>query len=120
MKYLLQFGAILAVSLFGELLHQFIPLPVPASIWGLITMLILLVTGAIKLEKIEETADFLISIMPLMFIPAIVGLLDSYTLILPDLLGLIILTVLTTVIVMAVCGRVSQAILRARERKNDE
>ncbi len=120
MKYLLQFGIILAICLVGEILNSFIPLAVPASIWGLVIMLVLLMTGVLKLEKIERTADFLINIMPLMFIPAIVGLLDSYTLILPKLLELIIMTAVTTVVVMAVSGLVSQAILKKSEGKKNE
>ena len=58
MKYLLQFGVILAVSFAGELLKYFIPLPVPASIYGLILMLLLLVSGFVKLDMVENAADF--------------------------------------------------------------
>lgn len=36
MKYLIQFGIIITISFFGEMLHDFLPLPVPASIYGII------------------------------------------------------------------------------------
>ena len=39
MRYLKQFTIILTISLLGEVLHYFIPLPVPASIYGLLLML---------------------------------------------------------------------------------
>lgn len=120
MQYLMQFGIILAVSFAGELLGILLPLPVPASIYGLVLMLILLSAGLVKLEKVECAADFLIKIMPLMFIPAVVGLIDSYTSILPILLKLIVITIATTVIVMGVCGLATQAILRAKEGKDSE
>ena len=68
MKYIYQLFIILVVTFVGELLHYFIPIPVPASIYGLIIMLILLCTKVVKLEHVERTSDFLIEIMPLMFI----------------------------------------------------
>lgn len=70
MKYLQQFGIILAVSFVGELLNYAIPLSIPASIYGLVLMFVCLCMKWIKLEDVKETAVFLIEIMPLMFIPA--------------------------------------------------
>ena len=78
MKYLRQFMIILLVSFVGELLKYAIPLPVPASIYGLVILFILLETGVLKLEAVKDTAIFLIEIMPLMFIPAGVGLMESW------------------------------------------
>ena len=77
MRYLKQFTIILFVSFLGETLHYLIPLPVPASIYGLLLMLAALCTGVIKLASVREAGKFLIDIMPVMFIPAAVGLLDS-------------------------------------------
>ena len=76
MKYLKQFGIILVLSFIGELLNHVLPLPVPSSIYGIILMFICLKTGLIPLEEVDETGRFLIEIMPLMFIPAAVGLLE--------------------------------------------
>lgn len=120
MKFLMQFGIIVAISFAGEILYHFIPLTVPASIWGLVIMLVLLITGILKLEKVENAADFLINIMPPMFIPAIAGLIDSYKIIQSDVLAFFIINVLTTVIVIGVCGKVAQAILRRKEKKGNE
>ena len=41
-KYLRQFGIILAVTCAGEIMKYFIPLPIPGSIYGLILMFVLL------------------------------------------------------------------------------
>ena len=78
MKYIRQFLWILLFSFAGELLKFVIPLPVPASIYGLLLLLLALVTGILRLESVKETSKFLIEIMPLMFIPAAVGLLESW------------------------------------------
>ena len=81
MKYLKQFGIILVLSFIGELLNHVLPLPVPSSIYGIILMFICLKTGLIPLEEVDETGRFLIEIMPLMFIPAAVGLLEAWNII---------------------------------------
>ena len=78
MKYLRQFGIILAVTCVGEIMKYFIPLPIPGSIYGLILMFVLLLLRVIKVEHVKETGEFLIEIMPLMFIPAGVGLITSW------------------------------------------
>lgn len=118
MKYLKQFGIILFVSLLGELLRMLIPLPIPASVYGLVLMLILLMTGIIKLQQIKEVSAFLIEIMPVMFIPAGVGLLDSWPALRSVWIPVVLITLLTTIIVMAVTGQVAQKIIRKEEKKN--
>lgn len=116
MKYLRQFGIILFFSFLGELLHILLPLPVPASVYGLVLMLMALCTGILKPAHIKETANFLIEIMPVMFIPAAAGLLDAWPSLQPIWLPVILITVITTIIVMAVTGQVTQRMLRKDKR----
>lgn len=112
MKYLRQFSIILFLSFLGEILHSLIPLPVPASVYGLVLMLGALVTGILKVGQVREAAALLIEIMPVMFIPAGVGLLESWSALRPVWLPVIGITVLTTIVVMAVTGKVTQTIIR--------
>lgn len=119
MKYIHQFGIILAVTFIGEVLKYIIPLPVPASIYGLIIMLLALKINIIPLEKVKYTGTFLIEIMPLMFIPAAVGLLVSWEALKKICLPAILITVLTTIIVMVVTGKVTQFIIILEKRNND-
>lgn len=116
MKYIKQFLIILAISFVGELLRYLIPLPVPASIYGMVILFIGLMTGLIKLEAVKDAGKFLIEIMPLMFIPAGVGLMTSWGILQPVFLPICIITVVTVITVMAATGRISQWIIR-RSRK---
>ena len=116
MRYLKQLTVILFISFLGELLHYFIPLPVPASIYGLILMLLALCTGVVKLSSVRETGKFLVEIMPVMFIPAAVGLLDSWGIIRPVWLPVVVITLVSTLLVMGVSGLVAQWVIR-REKK---
>lgn len=118
MKYLRQFAIILFISLLGELLRVLIPLPIPASVYGLVLMLLALTTGIIKLHQVKEASAFLIEIMPVMFIPAGVGLLESWPALKPVWIPVVLITMLTTVIVMVVTGRVAQRII-GKENKED-
>ena len=96
MKYLKQFAIIIVISFVGEILNNIIPLPIPASVYGFVILFICLVTGIIKLEAVKETGKFLVEIMPIMFIPAAVGLLDSFDVLKPILLEVSIILVVTT------------------------
>lgn len=116
MKYVRQFLLILAISSIGELLKYVLPLPIPASIYGMAILFAGLMTGLIKLEAVKDTGKFLIEIMPLMFIPAGVGLMVSWGRLKPVLVPVCVVTVVTIITVMAVTGRVSQFVIR-RDRK---
>ena len=115
MKYIRQFLWILLFSFAGELLKFVIPLPVPASIYGLLLLLLALVTGILRLESVKETSKFLIEIMPLMFIPAAVGLLVSWEALSGILIQVLTATVVSTVLVMGVSGMVTQALIRKKQ-----
>lgn len=120
MKYVKQFFMILMICLAGELCRYLIPLPVPASIYGLVLMLLCLLTGIIKLRQVDEAATFLVSIMPVMFIPAGVGLMRSFSILRPHLLAIVITTILTTVLVMGVTGILAQCIIRRTGQSEKE
>ncbi|MEE1028679.1 MAG: CidA/LrgA family protein [Agathobacter sp.] len=120
MKYVKQCLIILVISLIGEMLKYLIPLPIPASIYGMILLFAGLMTGIIKLEAVRETGTFLIEIMPLMFIPAGVGLVTSWGTLKEIIVPVSIITVVTIVTVMATTGIVSQIIIRKSEENKNE
>lgn len=119
MKFLRQFMIILLLSFLGEVLKMFIPLPIPASVYGLVLMLLCLVTGILKTSQVKETAFFLIEIMPVMFIPAAAGLIDSWKVLQPLLLPILVITVVITIFVMVVTGKIAQMIAQKRGIKNE-
>lgn len=119
MKYLRQFCIILLLSFLGEGLHIILPLPVPASVYGLVLMLAALQTGILKTHQVRETAGFLIEIMPVMFIPAAAGLLNAWGVLKPVFIPVAVITAVTTVFVMAVTGLVTQGIIRKGRKKNE-
>lgn len=119
MKFLRQFMIILLLSFLGEVLKMFIPLPIPASVYGLVLMLVCLITGVLKTSQVKDAAFFLIEIMPVMFIPAAAGLIDSWKVLQPLLLPILVITVVITVFVMVITGKVAQMIAQKRGIKNE-
>ena len=117
MKYLKQFAIIILIAFLGEILYALIPLPIPASIYGLILMFISLCTGIIKIHHIEETAKFLLDIMPLLFLPAIVKLITMGADIERLLIPILVAGLPVTFIVMIVTGKTTDLLLRLKERK---
>ena len=63
MKLLKQFLIILAISFVGEILKYLLPLPVPASIYGMVILFIGLLTGLIPLNSVRSAGKFMIEIM---------------------------------------------------------
>ena len=115
MKWMKQFGIILLVSFVGEVLEKWIPLPIPASIYGIILLFLCLKLRIIPHESVHETGKFLIEIMPPMFIPAAVGLIVTWSDLKVILVPVLVITCITTVFVMVVTGRTAQAVMHLKE-----
>ena len=114
MKLLKQILIILAISFIGELLKYLLPLPVPASIYGMVILFIGLLTGIIPLASVKDAGKFLIEIMPVMFIPAGVGLMSSWGTIKPVLLPVSIITVAALI---TVCDKKTKKQGKSRQIK---
>ena len=120
MKYLKQIAIILAVSFSGEFLNWLLPFPIPGSIYGMVILFVALMTGTIKLSSVKNVGDFLIDILPLLFIPPTVGLLDAWPVMQSFLGAIIVISIVSTIIVAAVSGRVTQYFLRHKDNLKDE
>lgn len=120
MKYLKQFLIILAISFIGEILKYIVPLPIPASIYGMVIMFICLQIKILKLDDVKSVGKFLIEIMPVMFIPAGVGLMSSWGTLKPVLVPVSVITVVVIITVMLASGWVSQLIIRRNRKKETE
>lgn len=120
MNYIFQLAIIFGISFIGELLNALLPLPVPASVYGLVILFLLLCTKIIKLEQVETVSEYLMAIMPLFFIEPTVGIMNSYGLVKGNILGLFIACFLSFVAVIGVTGVVSQTMIRFGRKRKDE
>ena len=119
MKYLSQFLRITAFTLAGELLQRVMPLPVPASVWGLILLFAALCFGVVKLEQVKDAGSFLVSILPILFVSPAVGILENWGMIRSAVIPMFLLALLSTITTFAIAGRITQS-LRKKEEDHDQ
>ena len=116
MKYLSQLCIILGFSFAGEVLQRTIPLPIPASVYGLVLLLLALCLGIVKAAQVKETGEFLRSLLPLLFVSPTVGIVEHWGLIAPNLLSIGLLLAATTFLTFGISGTVT----RLCSRKEDD
>ena len=112
MKYIKQMLIILAFTGLGELLSYVIPLPIPAAIYGIILLLAALSTGLLKIPQIREASGFLISIMPVLYVPACVRILEYWGVISQNIAAILTVTAVSTFLVFAAAGLVTQQLVK--------
>ena len=111
MKYLSQFLIILGFTLAGEALQRIVPLPIPASVYGIVLLFSALCLGLVKVEQVKEAGGFLTSILPILFVSPAVGIVDDWGLIREDLLPILLLLLGSTVLTFGISGRLAQRFL---------
>lgn len=104
MKYLRQLAIILAICFIGEVLNKLLNIPIPGNVIGMIILLISLLTGLIKLEAIEDVAEFLLKHLAFFFVPAGVGIISSMDIIKANLFPMLVVILVSTIVVMVVTG----------------
>ena len=116
MKYVFQFLIIIGIAFIGEVLHWLIPIPISASIYGIILLFIALELKWVRVSDVREVTAFMLAVMPVIFVPAPAGLIDSWQSIMSAIIPYTVITVVTTLVVMGVAGLVTQWAIR-RNRK---
>ena len=117
MKYIPQFLYILSFSFIGEVLQAAVPLPIPAAIYGLVLLLIALATGLLKTSQVKDAANWLISIMPILYVPICVKILEYWGIISQNAVAIITIIVTSAFFVFAVSGLVTQWLMKRGETK---
>ncbi len=118
MKYLKQTAIILGISFLGEGLHTLLPMPVPASIYGMLLLFLALWTRALRLEDVKETGHFLVEIMAVLFVCPAVGLIGCWDVLREQLVPILAVIVVSLLLTFAVSGLVTQWIMRKGETKD--
>lgn len=119
MKYLPQFLIILGFTLLGEALQRIVPLPIPASVYGIVLLFLALCFRLVRPEQVKEAGGFLTSILPLLFVAPVVGILENWALIRGALASMALLVLASTVLIFGIAGRITQAVM-GKGGKNDD
>lgn len=121
MQYVFQLLVILGASFLGEILNMLLPLPIPASVYGLLLLFTALMTGIVKLENVEKTGSFLIGTMSIYFIGPGVSLMTIIAKYVDSLFAVVVISFVSTLVVMAVTGKVADLLMKpSKEEESHE
>ena len=120
MKFFRESILLLSIYFAGEILSKLLNLPIPGSIVGMILLFVLLTSNILKVEKVENLANFFLDHLAFFFIPASVGLMTSFASLKGSIFKIILLCILTTIIVIAVTGITVQFICNRKSVKEDK
>ena len=96
-----------------------LPLPVPASVYGLVLLLAALNFKLVKLEDVKEVGTYLTGIFPLLFVPAAAGVMELWAEMGAMLVPILISIVPVTVLVMVSAGKTTQAMTGRKNKEAD-
>ena len=119
MKYLSQFLIIMGFTLLGEALQRLIPLPVPASVYGIVLLFLALSVGLVKVEQVKEAGGFLTSILPVLFVSPAVGILENWDMVKGSLVPMLLLVIASTILTFGIAGKVTQLFLKKEDGKDE-
>ena len=115
-EYLKQSAWIFGFTLLGEALSRVIPLPIPAAVYGLVLLFLALCLKLVKVEQVNKVSNFLLTVLPVLFVSPIVNLIESWGILAPHVIPIALLVLSSTVLVFAVAGLVSQAFCRKEDK----
>ena len=119
MKYLSQFCIIMGFTFVGEAIQRFLPLPIPGSVYSLVLLFVALCLGIVKLEQVKEVGNFLISILPILFVAPAVGIVEYWQLISGNLLPILLLLLGSTVFTFGISGGIVQRLMKKGAKKHE-
>ena len=117
MKFFRESILLLSIYFISEVISKLLNLPVPGSIIGMILLFVLLTSNIVKIEKVENLANFFLDHLAFFFIPASVGLMTSFASLKGSIFKIILLCILTTIIVISVTGLTVQFICNRKSIK---
>lgn len=116
MKMMYQIGILFGVCLLGQAVSVFLPIPFPGSVLSMIILFLLLFFRVIKVDHIQQKADFLLKNMAFFFVPAGIGILSSFDLISGSLFQLLAVVVITTVLTFGATALTVQGVIALQDK----
>lgn len=115
MQYLKQITMIMVFSFFGEVCRMMIPLPIPASIYGMVLLFAGLYLKIIRLPQVRDAGSFLTSVLPVLFVAPAVNLVDCWDQLRESLLPLVVIVLVSTFLTFGAAGLVTKWIMKGEK-----
>ena len=118
MQYLKQVALILVFSFLGEVCRALIPLPIPASIYGMVLLFAALSLKIVKSAQVKDAGGFLTSVLPVLFVAPAVNLIDCWDQMRKAIVPLAVIVLVSTVLTFGVSGVVTKWFMKG-EKNHD-
>lgn len=112
------------ILLISKIIESFIPIPMPASVIGLVLLFIALCTGIVKLGQVESVGTALTNNISFLFVPAGISVINSLQILSQSPVLIILLIIISTILLLISTGFASQLLvtksLFPSKEKNEE
>ena len=112
-----QIAIIFTICWISQIVEAVLPFPFPASVIGMVLLLILLLVRALKVDHIREKSDFLLSNMAFFFIPAGVSIINYFDILAGSLVPLLVICLVSTLLTFAVTAWAVQLTRHLMDRR---
>lgn len=116
MNVLTKMGLVFGICLAGEAVSRILPFPFPGGVISMVILLVLLLSGVVKLRQVEEPTRFMLSNLLFFFIPACVGIIQYLDLVRDNLLALLTICVVSTILTFAATAGAIRLVLTLQQR----
>ena len=116
LQYLKQIALILVFSFLGEVCRAVIPLPIPASIYGMVLLFAALSLKIVKSAQVKDAGGFLTSALPVLFVAPAVNLIDCWDQMRKAIVPLVVIVLVSTVLTFGVSGVVTKWFMKGEKR----
>ena len=102
MKYSIfqQALTIAVILLISKIIESFMPIPMPASVIGLVLLFIALCTGIVKLGQVETVGTALTNNIGFLFVPAGISVINSLPILKQSPILIILLIIISTLFII--------------------
>lgn len=117
MKIIKQIGIFFTVCWLSQVVVAYLPFSFPSSVIGMILLFICLLAGVLKIEHIQEKADFLMENMAFFFVPAGVSVMNYFDILKSTLVPFLIICIVSTIITFAATAYSVQFVMKLMNRR---
>ena len=118
LSILAELSLILSILLISQGIQIYLNLPIPATIIGMVILILMLSFKIIKLKWLENITDLLLDNLSILFIPAGVGIVNEFHLLKGYLIPVLFIISITTVIIIVTTGYTVEYFIKLK-RGND-
>ena len=101
----------------GEITRALINFPIPPVVYGMLYLLIFLLTGLFKVEDVEDVSNALLSNLAFLFVPITVMLMDQLDVLGENIVPILVITIVSLFLTMGVTAKVVELVQNGRKKK---